>query len=138
MFLVEGADDLLAEGKADAAVVLAPALHVLVRVRPEQVAEEACVGDICGSHNTLDLLERAELRAQSAVHAEDLLVDDGCNGQAVEAVGEGLPELDVVAALALIVETVYAVDRGALVVPSQEEEVLGVLNLVGQEQAHGL
>ena len=27
--------------------------------------------------------------------AEDLLVHDGGNGQAVEAVGEGLPKLDV-------------------------------------------
>lgn len=67
------------------------------------------------------------------MHAEDLLIDDGSDGElregegqvrtmlerararttrsntyAVEAVGERLPELDVVAALALIVETVNA------------------------------
>jgi len=34
------------------------------------------------------------------VHAEDLLIDDGSNGEAVEAVREGLPELDVVPPLA--------------------------------------
>ena len=44
------------------------------------------------------------------MHGEDLLVNDGGNGQAVEAVGEGLPQLDVVSSLALIVKTVDAVD----------------------------
>ncbi len=37
---------------------------------------------------------------QSAVHGKDLFVDDGSDGQAVEAVGKRLPQLDVVAALA--------------------------------------
>lgn len=72
------------------------------------------------------------------MHGEDLLVDDGGNGQAVEAVGKCLPQLDVVASLALIVETVDAVDGSTLVVAAQDEEVLGVLDLVGQEKADGL
>ena len=41
-----------------------------------------------------------------------LPLTDGCHGQAVEAVREGLPELDVVPALALVVE---AVDPSKLV-----------------------
>jgi hypothetical protein len=44
------------------------------------------------------------------VHGEDLLVDDGGDGQTVEAVGERLPQLDVVAALALVIEAVYTID----------------------------
>jgi hypothetical protein len=72
------------------------------------------------------------------VHGEDLLINDGGDGQAVEAVGESLPKLDVVASLALIVETVDAVDGRALVVTAQNEEVLGVLDLVCQQQADGL
>lgn len=38
----------------------------------------------------------------------------------------------------LIVEAVDAVDAGTLVVAPQQEEVLGVLDLVGQEEADGL
>ena len=72
------------------------------------------------------------------MHGENLLVDDSSNWQAVEAVGEGLPQLDVVAALALIVEAVDAVDGGALVVATEDEEVLWVLDLVGEEEADGL
>ena len=69
------------------------------------------------------------------MHGEDLLVDDGSDGQAVEAISESLPKLDVVSSLALIVETVDAVDRGALVVTTENEEVLRVLDLVCEEQA---
>jgi hypothetical protein len=72
------------------------------------------------------------------VHGEDLLINDGSNGKAVEAIGESLPELDVVPALALIVETVDTVNRGTLVVSTQNEEVLGVLDLVRKEKADGL
>jgi hypothetical protein len=72
------------------------------------------------------------------MHAEDLLVNDGCDRETVEAVGEGLPQLDVVPTLALVVEPVYAVDRCALMVATQQEEVLRVLNLVGEEEADGL
>ena len=39
------------------------------------------------------------------MHAENLLVDDGCDGEAVETVDEGLPELDVVSPFALVVES---------------------------------
>ena len=60
------------------------------------------------------------------------------NREAVEAVGEGLPQLDRVAPLALVVEAVDAVDRRALVVATQQEEVLRVLDLVRQQEADGL
>ena len=72
------------------------------------------------------------------MHGEDLLINDGGDGQAVEAVGESLPKLDVVASLALVVETVDAVDGSTLVVTAENEEVLGVLDLVRQQKADGL
>ena len=58
-----------------------------------------------------------------------LLIYQCGNGQAVEAVCEGLPQPDVVPPLALVVEAVDPVDGRALVVPSQQEEVLWVLDL---------
>jgi len=62
------------------------------------------------------------------VDAEDLLIHNGSKGQAVEDVAEDAPELDVVAALALVVEPVDARDAVALVVPAEQEEVLRVLH----------
>lgn len=72
------------------------------------------------------------------MHGEDLLVDDSGDRKAVETIGKSLPQLDVVATLALIVKAIDTVDRGALVVTSEDEEVFGVLDLVGKEQADGL
>jgi hypothetical protein len=93
---------------------------------------------ISRSHDTPDLLHGVEIRAETSVHGEDLLVDDSGDRQAVEAVGESLPQLDVVSSFALVVETVDAVDRGALVVATEDEEVLGVLDLVREQEAYGL
>ena len=67
--------------------------------------------------------------SQEDNRATHLLIDQGCHWQAVEAVRERAPQADVVSALALVVEAVDAVDRGALVVPAEEEEVLRVLDL---------
>ena len=69
------------------------------------------------------------------MHREDLFVDDRGYRQAIEAIRKSLPELDVVATLALIVEAVDAVDRGAFMVAAQNEEVLRVFDLVREEQA---
>ena len=132
VFVEELGDDLGAEGETDAPVVFTPAHGVLVWIRPEQVAEEALVGHIRGAHDAADLLHRLQVRAETAVAADDLLVDDGRYGQAVEAVGERLPELNVVAALALVIKAIDPVDGGALVVTTQEEKVLWVLDLVSQ------
>ena len=70
--------------------------------------------------------------------AEDLVIDDGGDREAVEAVDELLPKLERVAPLALVVEAVDAVDGPALVVATQQEEVLGILDLVSQQQADDL
>lgn len=50
------------------------------------------------------------------MHGEDLLIDDGRYGQAIEAVRKGLPQLDIVPSLALIIEAVDPIDRGTLMI----------------------
>jgi hypothetical protein len=67
------------------------------------------------------------------VATEYLFIDYGGHGEAVEAVREGLPQLDVVPAFALIVEAIYPVNRGALVVTTEEEKVLWILDLICEE-----
>lgn len=138
MLVEELRDCVLAKGEGDPAVVVPPALDVLVRVSPEEVAEEPGVGDVCGPSDLFYLLQRAELRRQAPVHAQDLLVDERGHREAVETLGECLPEADVVPALALVVEAVDAVDGRALVVPPQQEEVFWVLYLVRQQQTDRL
>lgn len=93
---------------------------------------------VCRAHNAADLLHGVEIRAETTMHGKDLLVNDGGNGQAVEAVGKRLPQLDVVASLALVVEAVDTVDRCTLVITTENEKVLGILDLVCQQQTDGL
>ena len=57
----------------------------------------------------MDLFHVRLLGTQTAVHAEDLFVDDGHNWQAVEAIGERLPEFDVIPSLTLVVKSVDTV-----------------------------
>lgn len=71
------------------------------------------------------------------MHGKDLFVNDGCNWQTVEAVGEGFPQLDVVPTLALIIKSVYAVDGGTFVVAAQDEKVFRILDLVCEKEADG-
>jgi len=72
------------------------------------------------------------------VHADDLVVDDGAAREAVEGVAELLPHLDGEPAAALVVEAVDAIDPRALVIAPEEEEVLGVLDLVREQEANDL
>lgn len=138
VLLKESGDDIWTKSEGDTTVVLGPSGNVLVWVGPEQVAKETAVWDVSWAHNPADLLHGVEIWRETTVHGENLLVNDGSNWQAVEAVGEGLPQLDVVATLALIVETVDTVDGRTLVVTAEDEEVLWVLDLVGEEKADGL
>lgn len=93
---------------------------------------------ISGSHYTADLLHRVQVRAETAVHGEDLLINDSRDRQTVEAVRKCLPQFDVITTLALVIETVDTVDGSALMVSTQDEEVLGVFDLVCQQKANGL
>ena len=72
------------------------------------------------------------------MHSEDLLVNDCRDWETVEAIGECLPQLDIIPSLAFVVEAIDSVDRGTLVVSTQDEEVFRILDLVCQEQTDGL
>jgi hypothetical protein len=138
MFLSESRNNLLTKSERDTTIILTPSLDVLVGIRPEKITQKTSVWNVGGSHYTLNLLKRAKLWAQATMHAKNLLIDESCNGEAIEAVSESLPKLDVIAALALIIESINTINGGALMVSTEEEEVLGVLNLIGQEEAHCL
>ena len=91
-----------AEDEAHSSLVFRPARHALLRVGPQQVAEQALVGHLQRPDQLEYLFKVVELRTDPAVHAEYLLVDDGANGHHIEYIREGLPQLDVVLALTCI------------------------------------
>ena len=135
-------DHARATKEGDGPVVVRPTGNVLVWFGPQQDANDPCVRHVRGPHKALHHFEARELRGKAAEHADDLLVDDPADRQAVEDVAELLPDLDVVAALAHIVEAENPGDGGALVVPAQQKKVLGVLDFTegdheGQQRHEG-
>lgn len=70
------------------------------------------------------------------MHANDLIVNDSGAGQAVEGVAKLFPHFDREATTAFVVKAVNSIYPGALVVAAQQEEVFGVLDLVGKEQTN--
>lgn len=72
------------------------------------------------------------------MHAEYLIIDECSNREAVEAVGEYLPQSDTVSPLALIVEPVDSVNRGAFMVAPKKKNVQGILDFVCKQEAYCL
>ena len=66
------------------------------------------------------------------MHSKNFLVNNGRNRQAVKAISEGFPKLNIIPSLTLIVETIDTVNRSTLMVSSQYEEIFGVLDFVGK------
>ena len=135
VFTEELLNNISTEGEGHTTVGLTPANKTLIRVRPEEIANQTSISNVTGADNLLDLIHDCEFGGEATVAAEDFLVDDAGDGEAVEGVGEGLPELDVVAALALVEEAIDTVDGGALVVTAEDEEVFGELDLEGEDEA---
>lgn len=53
------------KGKGDSTVILAPALNILVRVRPQQITQQALVRHVRGPHNTSNLLHGLQVWRQA-------------------------------------------------------------------------
>ena len=155
MLLQEAGYNIGSKCEADTSIVLAPSGDILIGIRPQKITEKTAVRNlslliqrrtivsmrvgtyISWTHDTSDLFHGVQVRAQATVHCENLFVNNGSNRQAIEAVGEGFPELDVISPLALIVETIDTVDGCAFMVAAKHEEVLRVLDLVCKKQADG-
>lgn len=72
------------------------------------------------------------------MHAEDLVLYQGGWWQTVEHITKLLPQFDVVATLALVVEAINSCDARALMVTTEQEYIFWVLHLVRQKQIHHL
>ena len=138
VFLQELLDHGLTERVRHATIVFTPAGLALLRVGPDQIAEEPALGHLGWPRDLLQLRNGDELRAQTAVHTEDLVIDECSNGHAIEYVLEFFPHADGVATLAFVVESIDAIDLTALVISPQQEEILLEFDLVGEEKDYRL
>lgn len=83
------------------------------------------------SHNAPDLFHRTQVRAKPSMHTEYLVFYNSDERETVEAINECLPEPDIIPSFTFIIESVDAIDGCAFMIPSQNEKVLRILDLVG-------
>lgn len=103
----EGIDDTLTITKRYTSLVILPIEGRIRRIGPYQVIEESVVGHVCRPLNPPDIIHTLQTGTQSAVDTKDLAGDDGGDGEGVEHVDKGFPDLDVCPPFAFVVETVH-------------------------------
>jgi hypothetical protein len=103
-----------------------PCLDIL-RITPDQVAESTFMRNLLGTSNDADLINSADLRAQTTVNAENFTINNGGEDKEIENLAAGLPDRRIaVFLLALLVETVNLSDLARLVVASDEGNLVRV------------
>ena len=129
--MIELLRDVLPERVPSTPRTDAPATPV-VWVRPQQVAYRAFVGRLLHPVQLPDLVQRVDAGRETAVQAEDVVLDDSSERQIVEEAGEILPDISIaILAKALVIEAIGPVYRAALVVSTKEVELIWILDLVG-------
>lgn len=127
-----------AEDVAASSLVLLPVSNVVVWVVPQKVGYDSLVGDIGWLGKTFHLFEAMHVFGNASVHAHDLLVDQGHQGHVVEAVDKLLEERYFVPSLDLVEKAVNPGDGLALVVASQNYDLLREPYFKGEEQTDHL
>lgn len=97
------------------------------------------MGDLLDAIESSDVIQCVDTGRETAVKTEDLVVDQGSEGEVVEEVGKVLPHVGVaVFSEALVVEAVDLGDLTGLVVSSEDGDSLRVSDLEGDEEGDGL
>jgi hypothetical protein len=129
---IELLNNVRTEDITHSSVIIAPSLNFVLRVRPEQIAEEACVWYILWSMLLIDNFEVVQIWTESSMHTQNSVINDCCRWKHVEACAELLPNFDSVSSFALIVEPIHSIDRLAFMVTSEQEEIIWVFDFVCQ------
>lgn len=97
------------------------------------------MGNFLNSVKGSNIVEGVDAGRKTSVEAEDLVVDEGGEGEIVEKIGEVLPHVCIsVLAEAFIVEAVHLGDLARFMVATKDGDPLWVSNLQGYEEGHSL
>jgi hypothetical protein len=106
-----------------------PCINIF-RITPDEIAKGSFMWDFLGSRYNADLVQCADLGRQSSVYAENLAVNNGCEGEEVEDLTTRLPDRCIsVLCLTLLVETVNLSDLSRFVVATNQSDSVGELGL---------
>lgn len=70
----ELSNHIFSKSEGHTSVILTPADNIFIRVRPQQITEQASVRNISRSHNSFYQIHILQLRTQTSMHAQNLLL----------------------------------------------------------------
>jgi hypothetical protein len=124
--VIELGRNLVAKEPASTTWRNSPCLDIL-RVTPNQIAESALMRDLLGTSNDTDLINSANLRAQTTMNAENFTINNSGEDKEIENLTARLPDRCItVLLLAFLVETVDLSDLARLVVATDEGDLVRV------------
>jgi hypothetical protein len=136
--MVERLGNVLAKSVTCATRRYSPAAPV-IWVGPKKVTHGTLMRNFLYTVERSNVIEGVDARRQTAVQAEDLVVNQGGEREVVEEVCEVLPDVGVaVLSEALVVEAVDLCDLAGLVISAQDGDSLRVPNLECNEEGDGL
>lgn len=115
-----------------------PATSV-IRITPEQIAHGPFVRDFLDPVESANVVKGVDRRTETAVKAEDLILNQGSKGEVVKEVREILPDISVaIFPQTLVVEAIDLCDLARLVVSTQDRDALGVADFESNKESDGL
>ena len=95
--------------------------------------------DFLNSVERSDIIQGIDAGRKPAVQAEDLVVDQGGEGEVVEEICEVFPDIGIaVFSQAFVVESVDLGDLSRFVVTAKDGDSRRIADLQGDEECHGL
>ena len=128
MLLQELLKLLASKNVPTSSLILFPVAYLLIGIIPKQISDDTTVGDISWLRNLLDLFKAVNLPGDASVHAHYLLVNKGYQWHMIEAVVKRLPKRDFIPSFDLIEKAIHSCNSLALVVTSQDGDLLRVSN----------
>lgn len=134
--MVEVGDDFVTEEPAGSSHIGCPGSDV-IRVRPHKISIWSFHGDFLSSVDGSNLVDGDYLFGESSVDAENSVIDEGTDREAVEKVTEKSPgSIVTVFPGDFLIESVGHGDISGLVVSSEEGDLVWVFHFEAEEILH--
>jgi len=126
--VIKGLGNILPECVSCASWRNAPATPV-IWIAPEQIAHGSFMRDFLDTVERADVIKGVDGWAETSVEAENLILNEGCEGEEIEEVRKILPDIGVaVFSQTLIVESIDLCDLARLVISTKNGDSLRVSN----------
>ena len=140
-------DNSITEDHTNTSVIISPFVGldveeirflVIAWIWPEEITQDTFVRNLCRSLDGFYLVHITHFFAQASVHAENFIVNEGCNWEHIENIHKLFPQCDIIPFLALFVESIYFGNVLTFVVSSEKENALRELDFVSEKKTNGL